>query len=238
MKKESAINEIKKEFEGGLKNVKSALCPSNRDQYLNHYLNTYCSLLKNNQSLCKQAKVDPDFRNHAIVAVANMAYGWMPVTLTMCNINQEIKHKYKKTILDAFDVKTPGDARNFAEGFASSPINDSCVGLSKSLHFINPEFFPIWDSNVAETFGMHHHCQIKEIQVYGCYIEFCHSALDCQTVAEAVKQVQNLICCHAGDEVEKFRALEFMLFVIGKEQKKRNRLHLINWNFFLPFKCD
>ena len=98
----------------------------------------------------------------------------------------------KKTILDAFDVKTSRDARNFVEGFASSPINDSCVGLSKSLHFINPEIFPIWDSNVAKTFGLQgYHYQVNKIQDYGCYIDFCHSVLvDCQTVAEAVKQVQ------------------------------------------------
>ena len=45
--------------------------------------------------------------------------------------------------------------------------------------------------------------------------------MDCQTVVEAVKQVQVLICCHEGYEVEKIRALEFILFVIGKEQKKK-----------------
>ena len=140
----------------------------------------------------------------------------------LSNIPYSFKLFDKETILDAFDVKTSGDARNFAEGFASSPINDSCVGLNKSLHFINHDIFPIWDSNVAKTFGMQgYHYQVNKIQVYGCYIEFCHSALDCQTVAEAVKQVQDLFCCHAGYKVEKIRALELMLFVIGKEQKKK-----------------
>ena len=58
------------------------------------------------------------------VAVAHMAYGWMPAALMMCDVNQEIKYKNKKAILcivGAFDVKTSGDARKFAEGFASSP---------------------------------------------------------------------------------------------------------------------
>ena len=88
------------------------------------------------------------------------------------------------------------------------------------MHFINPEIFPIWDSNVARTFGLQgYRYQVNTIQVYGCYIEFCHSALDRQTVAEAVKQVQDLVCCYAGYEVEKIRALEFMLFAIGKEKK-------------------
>ena len=203
-----------------MENVKSELNPSKRDQRMNHYLNSYCSLLKVSQSLCKQAKGDPSFRNNAIVAISHMAYGWMPTTLKMCDINDEIKHDDKKTILDAFDVQPPEDARDFVVGFASSPINDSCIGLSKALHFINPEFFPIWDSNVAETFEVHHHYQMKKTKVYECYIDFCHSALDCQTVAEAVNQVQDLICCHAGYKVEKIRALEFILFVRGKRIKE------------------
>ena len=221
MEKELAIEQIKERIESELENVKSELNPSKRDQRMNHYLNSYCSLLKVSQSLCKQAKGDPGFRNNAIVAIAHMAYGWMPTTLKMCDINDEIKHDDKKTILDAFDVKSPEDARDFVVGFASSPINDSCVGLSKALHFINPEFFPIWDSNVAQLFRKQNHYEMKKTKVYGCYIEFCHSALGCQTVAEAVKQVQDLICCHEGYEVEKIRALEFMLFAIGKEQKKK-----------------
>ena len=217
MNKESAKIQIKNEFENGLGNVKSVLDPSNPDQYMSHYFESYCSLLKASQFLCKQAKIAPDFRNHAIVAVAHMAYGWMPTTLKKCDIDDEIEREDEKTILDAFDVKTSGDARKFVEGFASSPINNSCIGLSKALHFINPEIFPIWDSNVAKSFEVYNHYQMKNTKVYGCYIDFCHSALDCQTVAEAVKQVQDLICCHAGYEVEKIRALEFMLFVIGRE---------------------
>ena len=42
----------------------------------------------------------------------------------------------------------------------------------------------------------------------------------CQTVAEAVKMVQDLVCYHAGYEFEKIRALEFMLFVRGKQNEK------------------
>ena len=228
MNKESAIQAIEKESEGGLEKVESELCRSNRDQRMNHYLNTYCSLLNVSQFLCIQANGDPGFRNNAIVAIAHMAYGWMPTTLKKCDINGDIERNGKNTILDAFDVKSWGDARNFVESFASSPINDSCIGFSKALHFINPEIFPIWDSNVAETFKVHHHYQMKNINVYRCYIDFCHSVLvDCQTVAEAVKKVQDLIFCHAGYEVGKIRTLEFMLFVIGKE-KKRSKLHLIN----------
>ena len=220
MNKESAIQAIEEELAGELENVKSELCSSNRDQRMNHYLNTYCSLLKVSQSLCIQANGDPGCQSDAIVAISHMAYGWMPTTLKKCDINGDIGRNGKHTILDAFDVKSSGDARKFVEGFESSPINDSCIGLSKSLHFINPEFFPIWDSKVAEKFEVHHHYQMKKINIYGCYIEFCHSVLvDRQAVAKAVKKVQDLFCRCAGYKVEKIRALEFILFVAEKSKK-------------------
>ena len=95
LEKESAIDQIKDEFEGGLQNVKSALCPSIRDQRMNHYLKSCGPLLEVGQSLCKQAKADLDFRNHAIVAGAPMAFGWMPVTLKRCDINGEIERNGK-----------------------------------------------------------------------------------------------------------------------------------------------
>ena len=93
MEKELAIEQIKERIESELENVKSELNPSKRDQRMNHYLNSYCSLLKVSQSLCKQAKADPSFRNNAIAAIAHMAYGWMPTTLK--------RHSTAMTILTA-----------------------------------------------------------------------------------------------------------------------------------------
>ena len=95
MKKESAKIQIKSEFENGLRNVKSVLDPSNPDQYMSHYFESYYSLLKSSQFLCEQAKDDPNFRNHAIVAIAHMAYGWMPTTLKKCDINGDIERNGK-----------------------------------------------------------------------------------------------------------------------------------------------
>ena len=76
-----------------------------------NYLKSYCSLLKVSQYFCKQAKGGPDFRKHAIVAVAHMAFGRMPITLKKCDINEEKEHNGKNTILDSFDVNTPDDAK-------------------------------------------------------------------------------------------------------------------------------
>ena len=61
MEKELAIEQIKERIESELENVKSELNPSKRDQRMNHYLNSYCSLLKVSQSLSKQAIADRNF---------------------------------------------------------------------------------------------------------------------------------------------------------------------------------
>ena len=198
-----------------MRKVKSKLCPSSRDQRMNHYLNTYCSQLNVSQSLCKQAIADPDFRFDAIVAIAHLVYGWMPTTLKKCDINGDIERNGKNTILDAFDVKTSEDAKEFVEGFESSPTNDSCVGLSKSLHFINPGFFLIWDSNVAEKFEVNHHYQMNKINVYGCYIDFCHSELvERRTVAKAVKKVQDFFL--AVPDIKSKKSEHWSLFCLSQ----------------------
>ena len=218
MNKLSAIEKIENEYEIGLSNVQSALHSTNRDRKMNHYIKSYPSLLNTSQSLCKQAYGDAELQEHAIVAIAHMAYGWMPATLTNCDINSDIKHKEGKTILDAIDFNGCNEAKIFVCGYPSSPINNSCTGLSKALHFINPEFFPIWDRYVAKNFGIQgHHYQMNKIENYGLYIEFCHSMLKLQIVTEAVKKVQIYFRKNAKYEVSKIRALEFILFVVGKK---------------------
>jgi len=58
---------------------------------------------------------------------------------------------------------------------------------------------------------------------YICYIEWCHSALDsgnnsenAVTIRKAVTEVQGLFDRHAGYEISRIRALEFILFTIGR----------------------
>ncbi|MCY4227551.1 MAG: hypothetical protein OXF20_07665 [Gammaproteobacteria bacterium] len=107
------------------------------------------------------------------------------------------------------------------QGFERPPINtaNAWVGLSKALHFINSRIFPIWDSRVANNFNV----AAGNQGYYICYIEWCHSVLDpgnknqnAIDIRNAVNEVRNLFVQNVGYGVSKIRALEFILFVMGK----------------------
>ncbi len=223
MDKDHAIKQIIYEYQNGLPHVECALNPSECDQIMNHYLSSYCSLLKVSQYLCSELnETDKISQKQVVMAIAHMAYGWMRQPLKKCDINDEIKHVKGKTILNALDIKTCDDAVEFVCGYSRSPINGSCIGLSKALHFINPEIFPIWDSNVAKAFGIKgYHYQMQDIQKYKCYVEFCHEILCPNEVKEvevrkAVKQVQESFLKKRNDKVSKIRALEFIWFTTNR----------------------
>ncbi len=55
-----------------------------------------------------------------------------------------------------------------------SLINNSLVGTSKLLHFINPEKYAIWDSRVCKFLsGTTHKYFIEKIDVFYNYIDYC-----------------------------------------------------------------
>ena len=80
--------------------------------------------------------------------------------------------------------------------------------MSKVLHFINPEFFPIWDSRVAQHFGLKYDYQINNRNHFLEYLAFVEKNRKC----DAVKRVQKAFAKEAGYEVTEVRACEFILF--------------------------
>ena len=186
----------------------------------NPYIKSYPSLLRISQHLCKQAENNDIANVDKMMAIAHIAYGWMPTILK----NSELKekptesHNQGQTILDAYGISSEEKANDFIKGFIKSPINNSWTGLSKALHFINPEIFPIWDSKVAKnfdikiTYGNSDNARTKMKDEYLCYMKFCHSNLELPAVAE----MQNSFRHKAGYEVSKIRAIEFILYTSGK----------------------
>ena len=184
----------------------------------NYYIPSYPYLLRSCEVLYEQTKTNTETKDDAILAIAHIAYGWMPTVLKTCELKkvQIAQHKKDQTILDAFGVSCE-QAKDFAAGFEKSPINNSWIGLSKVLHFINPKAFPIWDSNVARSFNIKISTSIKkQKRDYLCYIEFCHSHLE----LPSVEMIQNYFSEHAKYEVSRIRALEYILFVSGKKINK------------------
>ena len=99
------------------------------------YLQSYPHLLQlaQNNALKNEAR---------LYQLACAAYGWMPT------IPKKVDTKF--SIEAAQDVSTAEQALKFIHDM-DVILNNSWVGTSKILHFINPTHFPIWDSNVARA---------------------------------------------------------------------------------------
>jgi len=101
------------------------------------YLNSYPSIL----DFCSQHR--GNFTNGTAMLTVCMAYSWMPRIPENISINDDmlsllnVVHLSNKLKSDELRILKTG-------------INNSMVGLSKVLHFINPSLYPIWDSNIAK----------------------------------------------------------------------------------------
>ena len=136
----------------------------------NHYVQAYPLLLKSTKILCKKLEWK------AIPVIANLAYGWMPTIPK----NIKFDEQHNKEILKAYKIGTSDDPVKFIEDLSKKPpINNSWVGSSKVLHFINPEMFPIWDTNVAKHFTKEDDKKLSDANIrekhsfYANYRELC-----------------------------------------------------------------
>lgn len=88
--------------------------------------------------------IDRIERHHLIIS-SHFIYGWMPTILNidLKSINEvlrllnEVKSGKLLTVEELMILK--------------KCINNSLVGLSKLLHFINPRSYAIWDSRIFRT---------------------------------------------------------------------------------------
>jgi hypothetical protein len=160
------------------------------------YIRTYPQLLRSTALLAKQ------MGEFALPAIAHMAYGWMPTIL------KKFRESKPDIVGPATRCRSFEDASALIQSLDDSPINNSWVGLSKVLHFVNPDFFPIWDSRVATHFSLKNAYQVNNRNHFLEYLTFVEKNRKC----DAVKRVQKAFAKEAGYEVTEVRACEFILF--------------------------
>ena len=166
----------------------------------NQYIRSYPFLLRATELLYEKMEED------ATVVISHIAYGWMPTILKNFDFSTHKSGNFK----NARNISSFDDAEKMISEFKYSPINKSWVGLSKVLHFINPQFFPIWDSKVAKHFEVSGAFQMKNRQNYIDYIGFIQSQLERETVT----QVQKEFTKRVNYQISRVRACEFILFSI------------------------
>lgn len=155
---------------------------------------------------------DSDDADH-LVAVAHMAYGWMPTALERCKTEGWGVPKSK--VLSR--IRACGSAAvavEFLRGMGSSaPLSGgdsssaSWIGTSKALHFVNPEIFPIWDEKVARHYGCRADKAREQRAKYEEYLVHLHESLPADGRRACLLALNVL-----GYEVTGIRALEKVLF--------------------------
>jgi hypothetical protein len=162
------------------------------------YIRTYPELLRSTAILAKEIGED------ALSAIAHMAYGWMPTIL------KKFSDSKPDIVGPATRCQSFEEASALIQSLDDSPINNSWVGMSKVLHFMNPEFFPIWDSRVARHFGLKYDYQINNRKHFLEYLTFVSEHRN----KDAVKKVKKAFVKEAGYSVSDVRACEFILFSV------------------------
>ncbi|MFP7655376.1 hypothetical protein [Chryseobacterium proteolyticum] len=97
-----------------------------------------------------------------------MIYGWMPTILKNIDCTDIDK------IVDLFNkAKSSDNILTEIEIENLKPFtNKSLVGLSKLLHFINPNVYPIWDSKICKYFFSNgFYSKIGNVSIYLEYVD-------------------------------------------------------------------
>ncbi len=142
-------------------------------------------------------------RKHLMVSI-HFVYGWMPTILKHVDLSDE-----RKVLSLLNDVKKGVLLREKELEILKLVINNSMVGLSKLLHFINPEIYPIWDSKIMKSLTNKKSIYgIGKPKLYLEYLNHIHQFTkhnDCQKIQSLAKE-------KLGYEISKIRTVEFIIF--------------------------
>jgi len=147
------------------------------------------------------------------VSLALAVYGWMPTILRSVEISDE-------QLMLAKSARDIESGIGVIRGFDAPPVNNSWVGSSKFLHFLNPQVFPIWDSHIARAFGLARRNQYESSAQYISYMGAMHELLP--VGAESISQTTSRIKIQFGYEISPLRALEFLIFSSSRDGRKNH----------------
>jgi len=141
-----------------------------------------------------------------LIISAYFTYGWMPTILNLKNSNfnecVDILNKSKQVgRLEAKDIEA-----------LKSLINNSLVGTSKLLHFINPSKYAIWDSRISKFLsGTTHKYFTEKIDVFFQYLDFCEELTNHSEYEESIHKIY--IQKSMNQDATKMRSIEQLMFL-------------------------
>lgn len=148
-------------------------------------------------------------KNDVVIGIG-FTYSWMPTILKNLNLSKldnvtNILNKVKH------GVDISDDDFLLLKEFS----NNSLVGASKLLHFINPEQYAIWDSRVFKFLNNNeaaHKYKLEKVHVYRQYLSYLSNLKTSGTLDNIVATLKAKI----GYPISDYRALELLFFLGSK----------------------
>lgn len=145
---------------------------------------------------------------HDLVVGANFTYGWMP---TILNFKSDEFDGAIAILNQAKGTERISDDQIMT---LKKLINNSLVGVSKLLHFINPNVYAIWDSRVCNFLtGMSHKYKVENIDLFWSYLDLCKRVSADTTFQHIHDKYKEKI----GFEITPMRTIEQIMFICSNE---------------------
>lgn len=165
------------------------------------YIATYPEFLRYFSSL-------KTIEKHHLIISSHFVYGWMPtiIHLDLKGIDQ---------ILLLLNAVKSGHILNCEEiQRLKSCINNSMVGLSKLLHFINPTDYAIWDSRIYKYItDKKSQYGIDKSENYLAYLENLKIIIAHKSYGELHKLIEKQF----DYAISPMRAIEILMFEINRK---------------------
>jgi len=144
---------------------------------------------------------------HNLIIGINFTYGWMPRILTFRS------DKFDEALVILNNVKNGATPDVNQLRVLKELIDNSLVGTSKLLHFINPELFAIWDSRVYHylTGLKPHGSRMIDYEAYLAYLKFCKFLVK----EPSYDKIHNSVVNKIDYPVSKMRTIELIMYSTG-----------------------
>ena len=170
------------------------------------YIKTYPEFIQYFKNISNISK-------HNLVISSHFVYGWMPTII-------ELKFQdMEGGVLKSLNKAKNGAMLTVGElELLKSTINNSLVGLSKLLHFINPAYYAICDSRIYRyTTDKKSSYGIGNTQLYLNYL----SKLNEIESHVDFNEIKKNISAHFDYEISSKRVIELLMFEADKRDNKK-----------------
>lgn len=184
-----------------LKDAESIVIPKEEQ-----YLTTYKEFINYFENLDKLSE-------HHIIIGISFTYSWMPTIL-------DFRSNKMNEATQILNYAKQGNRPSLTElDILKSCFNNSLVGSSKLLHFINPNKFAIWDSRVYRYLFNQtpHSYRVENNNTYLNYLYFCDHLINSSEINTLKKIVEEKV----GYTITKMRAIELIFFYNGTKSTNR-----------------